>query len=208
MLSQGILLGLGLSLLVGPLIVALLEASLTQGFRAGLAVGIGIWVSDALYILVTYFGLSYIQVLTAWNGFEITLGLIGGLVLIGFGLGAILLRPQVNIESINLIPKKKSYLKWGIKGFLINTLNPFTVLFWTGVASGIIAKPGFQPTDALPFYLGLFSMIVLSDSIKIWLAKLIRKKIRSGFTKYLQLSAGIALLCFGVALIIRSVWFL
>lgn len=208
MLSQGLLLGLGLSMLVGPLIIALLEATLSQGFRAGLAVGIGIWVSDALFILFTYLGLVYITQLTSWPGFGLTLGLIGGLVLIGFGLGAILSKPKLDIELAEAQVKKKSYLKWWTKGFLINTLNPFTVFFWTGVASGIIAKPSFQPLDAIPFYGGVFGMIILSDSLKIWLAKIIRKKLKSGFLHRLQFFAGVGLLGFGLALIIRSIWFL
>ncbi|MBR9919910.1 MAG: LysE family transporter [Bacteroidetes bacterium] len=208
MLGQGILLGLGLSMLVGPLIVALLEASLTQGFRAGIAVGGGIWISDALFILFTYLGLAYVEQLIDWPGFGLTLGLIGGLVLIAFGLGAVLFKPKVKMAGGETSIKSRPLSRWMLKGFLINTLNPFTVFFWTGVAGSVIASPDFKPADAFPFYAGVFGMIVLSDTLKVWLAKGIRKKIKSGFLQKLQKIAGIALLCFGILLIIRSIWFL
>ena len=206
MLSQGILLGLGLSILVGPIVIALLEASLVQGFRAGISVGIGIWVSDAIFIASTYAGLNYIKQLTSWSGFGFTLGLIGGLVLIAFGLSAILFKPKAKITVIKENFPEKPLWRWAVKGFLINTLNPFTVFFWTGVAGSVIATADVGLNGAITFYLGVFLTIIFSDSLKVGLAKLIRKKLTATFVYKLQFVAGLALLIFGIGLIIRSIY--
>lgn len=209
MLTQGIILGLSLSVLVGPLIVALLDASIRQGFRAGMAVGTGIWISDALFILSTYYGLYYITQVTEWPGFATTLGWTGGIVLMLFGAGAWYGAGKAKtLTTTEMTPMNRSYLKWGVKGFLINTLNPFTVFFWTGVASTILAKPTFDPSDAALFYGGLFGTIVMSDSVKVGLAKLIRRRLTPHFVRRMQQVSGIALFIFGVVLIIRTIWFM
>ncbi len=43
---QGVLIGLALTLLVGPLVLTLVQTRVTQGVRAGLVEGAGIWTSD------------------------------------------------------------------------------------------------------------------------------------------------------------------
>ena len=208
MLSKGILLGLSLSLLVGPLIFALLDASIRQGFRAGMAVGVGIWVSDALFILLTYFGLTYVLQITSWPGFTQSLGLIGGLVLMLFGGGAVWkARRARGVVKEHPGQAKRSYLNWWVKGFLINTINPFTVFFWTGVAGTTIAKPEFQPTDAVAFYSGLFCTIIATDTLKVLLAKAIRKKLNRRVVSGMQLVSGLVIFFFGLALIVRVYWF-
>ncbi|MEN9414305.1 MAG: hypothetical protein RLZ62_609, partial [Bacteroidota bacterium] len=50
MLLKGVLLGISLSFMVGPLLFSVVEASIVRGFRAGMAVAAGIWSSDFLFI--------------------------------------------------------------------------------------------------------------------------------------------------------------
>ena len=85
LLIKGIFLGLTLSILVGPIIFALLQTAIERGFRAGMMVGLGVWVSDLMYISIAYFGVSYIVAITEYEGFEEILGTIGGFTLIGLG---------------------------------------------------------------------------------------------------------------------------
>ena len=87
MLLQGIVLGLSLSFMIGPLLFAILQAGIERGFRAGLAVAGGIWLSDVLYVVALRFGMDGLTALTAMPGFRLWAGIAGGLVLAGFGLG-------------------------------------------------------------------------------------------------------------------------
>ncbi len=70
MLIQGIFLGISLSFMVGPLLFAILQAGIERGFRAGLAVAGGIWVSDVLYVLVVQYGMEALTTLTALPDFR------------------------------------------------------------------------------------------------------------------------------------------
>ncbi len=88
MLLQGILLGISLSFLIGPLLFAIVEAGIGQGFRAGVSVAAGIWVSDMLYIVAALYGLSAMEALVTLPNFKTWAGLSGGLILALFGLGS------------------------------------------------------------------------------------------------------------------------
>ncbi len=207
-LIDGIGYGLILCILLGPIFFALLQAGIERGLRAGLMVGLGIWVSDFIFIGTTYFGMAYLVKITAWNGFELYLGLIGGLVLMAFGVGAMVTSPpnikaQMNASTDS---KAKSYLKYWMKGFLVNTINPFTFFFWIGLMTTTVVKNGFSPSSALVFFTGLMGTVILTDSLKVVLAKKIRQKMTRHHVLRMRQVSGLALVIFGIALIARVMW--
>lgn len=226
LLIKGIFLGLTLSILVGPIVFALLQTAIERGFRAGMMVGFGVWVSDILYIMIAYFGVSYIAAITEYEGFEAILGTVGGLVLIGFGLSTLFTKPppmpnaHKPAEDIidEQLPKaldfddddginRPSYFSLWLKGFLINTLNPFTVFFWTGVTGTMVAGQDFTNQDALVFFGGIFATVMLIDILKIWLAKAVRHLLKPNAVLILRRVSGVALALFGVVLMVRVLWF-
>ena len=128
-LWHGILLGLALSILVGPVLFSLVQTSIEQGAKAGLWIGLGIWISDILFILSIAFGVTHINRLINAPMFEPLLGVFGGLILIGIGTGMLVSKPSKNIgeeEKFEMFSSR--WLLW-LEGFSINTFNPFTVVF-------------------------------------------------------------------------------
>ena len=127
---NGLYFGLILCFLVGPIFFALLQAGIERGFRAGAMIGFGVWVSDFLFMVAVYWGVSHILAITEWDGFEFTLGLIGGIILLCFGIGTIVSPPpDIHMASSknSSSTTKVSYVSLWFKGFLINTFNPFTL---------------------------------------------------------------------------------
>ena len=57
-LIEGIKVGLILCFLIGPIFFALVQTGVEEGLRAGTAVGLGIWISDLIFILGVYRGIS------------------------------------------------------------------------------------------------------------------------------------------------------
>ena len=53
---NGIISGLVLALLVGPVFFTILQTSIERGFGSGALVAIGVSLSDAFYITLTYLG--------------------------------------------------------------------------------------------------------------------------------------------------------
>ncbi len=205
-LLSGMQFGIILSLMLGPIFFAIVQAGIEKGFRAGLTVGLGIWISDFLFIGFTFWGLNRLEQLANHPDFELYLGLMGGLILFAFGIGAILAKaPDLNFD-LPAISRKQQFQNYGnywMKGFLVNTLNPFTVLFWIGINTTIVIKNDYGFTDAMLFFGGIMGVIMITDTLKAYLAKRIRKRMKAKHVLWVRRFSGAALVLFGVALVVR-----
>lgn len=203
----GIKYGLLLSLLVGPILFTIVQASIEEGFRAGWMVALGIWMSDIFYIIASYFGVSYVRELLNWDGFEFWLCNIGGMVLIGFGVGSLVMKPASIASFEPKAIRHNSYFILWLRGFLINTANPFTFFFWIGVSSVLFTEKNLTLDQARWFYTGLVGTLALTDTLKIALAKYIRRFLKPKYLIWPRRVAGIVLIIFGIVLLIRSTYY-
>lgn len=205
LLWQGIKFGLALSVLTGPIVFTLLQTSIEEGFRAGFMVGLGIWVSDLLFISLTYLGVSYVAELAKWDGLEFSLGIAGGIILLVVGAGMVFLKTTATPEQLAAKPVRlTARLSLAMRGFLINTINPFTFFFWIGVSGMLLKEKALQFPQAHFFYGGLMGTIFCTDCAKVGLAKFIRRWLTPKTIVYTRKGAGICLLVFGVVLLVRA----
>ncbi len=204
---EGIKIGMVLCLMVGPLFFTLVQTGFEEGLRAGTMVGLGIWVSDLLYIFAVYGGMSYLSQFTARAHFSTSVGIAGSVVLTLFGLVALLTVPKnlyLQDDALALRQhQSSSYFSLWLKGFLINTINPFTVFFWMGLMSTVIVRDDLSRSDALFFFGGIMSMVISGDFLKVFLAKRIRTALRPAHLLWLRKVSGAALIVFGIALLFR-----
>lgn len=200
---QGFVLGIGLSILVGPMMFIFLQIGIERGFRAGLMAGLGVWISDFSYIIAVYFGISYIRRIIAWDGFEFWLGSIGGIIIMIIGLTTLLSSAPKASKKNRIDTKNNSYFALFSKGFLVNTFNPFPLIFWSGVMTSFSAKHSGAGSAALLFGSVLLTVIV-TDMLKILLAKKLQKILTDKNIYYLRTGSGIILLVLGLGLFIRS----
>ncbi len=200
---NGIQVGLLLAILLGPIFFALIQTGVERGLRAGTMVGLGIWISDILFIAVTYAGLYYITPLKESEDFIFYVGLIGGLVLIGVGFGTLLTKPP-GWEQGDIMPPKASYFSLWLKGFLVNTINPFTLVFWITMMGATVGDQGYSRGEAFLFFGATLGTIILTDFSKVALAKYIRKWLTGKHILWIRRISGGALVVFGVGLMIRS----
>lgn len=209
---EGIFLGLALSIMVGPLLIALVSTSLEYGQKAGLFVALGVWLSDMTCFGLAYLGIGKLVDVSANPNFELYVGIGGGIVLTVFGLVFILgARKQMKLEQISLEERdkettdsmnaKKPMYVHLIKGVLINTVNPFTIIFWSGVASAAISDK--TQSGAFLFFLGIMTALVLLDSLKVLMADRVKSRLESGFILKFRLVSGMALIFFGVVMLVR-----
>ena len=203
-LLNGIGMGFALSILVGPILFTLIQTSLDRGAFSGFMVGMGIWVSDFLFIAASYWGLAYLARITAWPAFEETLGTGGGIFLAGLGI-VILLQKAPGVESKPAFGRQIANLGslW-LKGFLVNTINPFTFFFWTSVATSLLIDQQGTGREWL-FYVGVMGVIIATDSFKVLAAKWIRPYLKPRNLLFLRRISSLALIAFGCILLVR-VW--
>lgn len=205
-LWNGIQLGLALSLITGPILFALIQAGVERGFRAGAALGAGIWISDLLFILTVFMSSAFLESIVSNDSVLRWLGIIGSIILMLIGLGTLLSKPPKMKYVAEIGTQRSPYHLLWLKGFAINTFNPFTFFFWISVMTGIVLAKDLDQSDATLFFTGILGTIILTDLTKVILAKRIRRFLKWKHLVWLRRIAGIALLLFGVVLLGRVLW--
>ncbi|MEZ4772783.1 MAG: LysE family transporter [Bacteroidia bacterium] len=195
---QGFIYGLALIIFIGPVFFTLLHSTLEHGLKSGLAVALGIFLSDALCVLLLFgFGISSFF---TNPGNEMLIGIAGAIILIGLGL-RYAVRPVLNqAEKIRI--KTFDYLHFFIKGFLVNFINPFVFAVWMG----LIAFAGTHTPDSssqLVFLGGTLLGILTTDSLKVIFANRLKDLFQPGFLKATYRVIGLVLILFGVRILIH-----
>jgi threonine/homoserine/homoserine lactone efflux protein len=195
---EGILLGLVLALMIGPVFFALIDLSIRKGFVPAFFLAIGISVNDALFIFISNWLSSVLGIdskLYFW------MGLVGGIVLIGYGI-SMLLKKNYSTDAQDLKDSNtKDNLNFIIKGFVLNGINPFVWIYWMGVASMLEANGTYDITDKTFFFIGTIATVFTTDLLKIKLATFFKQFINANFLKKLNLILGSGIILFGIKLL-------
>lgn len=196
---NGILSGLVLALLVGPVFFTILQTSIERGFISGVFVSIGVSLSDALYITIAYLG-AY-QLFDQGN-FRLYLAYFGGSVLLIFGIYYVFVKSK---RMVDFDPDKlKTNSPWRLfgKGFIINGLTPTVLIFWLGTVGLATTKFGYSvPWKAIPYFASIVSTVFVTDVLKAKLADKLRRLLTPRFIRGLNIILGLVLLIFGGRLI-------
>src|SRR5688572_6536762 len=137
---NGIVYGIVLAFLIGPVFFTILQTSIERGFWCGVFVAIGVSVSDAVYILVSYLGL--IQFMEAEN-FQHYLAYGGGFILLLFGLYYLLIKSRKLSQIDPTKVQARSWIRLALKGFIINGLSPMVLFFWLATVSVATTQFGY-----------------------------------------------------------------
>ncbi|OYX21969.1 MAG: lysine transporter LysE [Algoriphagus sp. 32-45-6] len=197
-LVEGISMGLVLSALVGPVFFTLITNSMEHGFRYAAVLAFGIFCSDAIYVLLTYFGIS---LLTQTDTFQLLLGYFGGGILVGFGINSLIKksisRPNTGGILVGVSSKKSAFAK----GFSINGVNPFVLLFWLSIAGLVTQKQNWEKEDVLFYYLGILLTVFSIDLVKAFIAKQVSGLMTPRLMWILNKLVGLIMIFFGMKMI-------
>lgn len=204
LILEGMALGMVLSVSIGPIFFALVQTSIREGLAPGVLVATGIWVSDYLFILFTFLGLSQLSSLRDNPTFAMIFGLVGGLFLIGFGI-VLFVRKPISLESLGSVPRRQtSIFSLWVQGFLVNTINPFTILFWlTTMTDGVVGR-SFGTKEVLFFFGGIMGTIMFTDFLKAYFADKIRHKLKEKHLKWFGWFSGVIVIGFGIMIVYRG----
>ena len=191
-LTEGILTGLSLALLIGPVMFTLVQASLKYGFKGGMAVAIGIIVSDVIAVVICFYGaIPFFN--DSYNQFWIALG--GGIILLGLGLKYLLKPDYFTPEDYK--PGTKDFGNLFTKGFLVNFVNPFVFIVWIGLIT--YAKEKYP--DGLMIYLCMVLLgIFLTDSLKAFFAGKVKSLLAPKRLRRIYHVIGILMIVFSIRL--------
>ena len=201
-IQAAIPLGFFLSFMIGPVFFVLLETSATRGFRAGLALDLGVIVADIFFIGIAYF--SSFQLLENLSN-QPGLYVFGGMILTVYGIIVFIKGPRRDPSKTDeMLRYKNNYLMLFIKGFLLNFINIGVLVFWLGVI--IIAGPGLNndPNRFLVFFGTMIGSYLVTDLFKILLAKQLKRKLTSDIVRRIKKTLGFVLIVCGIVLIVKG----
>lgn len=201
-LVSGLQFGVVLAFLIGPVFFTILQASVEKGFWVGVLVALGVSLSDVLYVLVCYFGLSSF---VTRPGVSMYMGVIGGAILVLFGAYHLFIKSRRRDFSNAGAVRESRRLKYVAKGFLINSMSPMVPLFWIGAVSLATLDLGYHSGMEVGFFFaGVLGMALATDVGKAYLAGRLRDLITSRLLVLMNITVGIVLIVFGVRLFLAA----
>lgn len=200
---EGVILGLTLSIFFGfgPALVAEIQTSILRGFWAAVLLAFGVFLSDAALV-----ALGFIGAVQIFENNKTTLGLIGGVILIIFGIVTYRRKVAIDVDSHNPELKQQNpiFLMYILKGFFINFTNPFIWIFWMGVVVGFTANYKADILLLVVFFSATLGIVFLMDMLKIFSAYKVKKYIQTHNIVWINRFAGVGLVLFGLYLVIRT----
>ncbi len=205
---EGIGWGLMLAVLTGPIFFTIVQVSIERGFKAGLALVSGQWLSDFIYIGLAIWGAGYMRMLDSNPQFKETLsfylGSIGAVFLSILGLVLLLTEPKNSGHKG--LSTAKSLSTFFLQGFLINTLTPFPIFFWISLMSSAIGR-AMQTSETIVLLCTVMLMVIITDILKVYTARKISRYINAKYTIKLRRIAGLALILSSISMFIRIFFF-
>jgi threonine/homoserine/homoserine lactone efflux protein len=197
---KGILSGIVLAFLIGPVFFTLLQTSIERGFSSGVFVAIGISLSDSFYIFISYFGLTKFMEATNFRHY---MAYGGGVILMLFGLYYLFVKSRKLAEYDPQKVESASGLRLAAKGFLINGLSPMVLFFWLATVSLATTQLGYTSGEkALVFFASIVLTVFTTDIIKAKLADKLRALITPKVIRIMNVVLGIVMVIFAGKLIL------
>ena len=198
---QGFALGFILAIQPGPSMFTLIQTSSKEGFKSGLALAIGIFLSDLICVVLSYLGIAQL--------FEnpknkIYIGLIGGCLLIIFGLFSIFHKKKeeqekgIDIKAVNV--------SWYIiKGFFFNMLNPSVIFLWILWVGAVSSNKEYTHIHIISFFATTLSVVFFTDILKAYFANKISQRLSHKILRRVSLLLGTILLITGIVFIYQGI---
>ena len=183
--GEGFLTGAMLTMMIGPVTMVILRYGLQVNRVAGVWAASGTWVSDFIFIGLTFWMTTAIDTWSQQPGIRLALFLVGG-----FGLlmmGALMLKTRRKTFTQTMESVTSSYAQAFGSGFLINSLSPFTLFFWLGAAVFV----HLQPHAPIWYYVGVMLALGIGDFAKAWLAPKLTLWLKEHHVYWIQVVAGI-----------------
>jgi threonine/homoserine/homoserine lactone efflux protein len=192
-LIKGLIIGLSISVPVGPIGILCIRRTLSRGRMVGFLSGLGAATADGLYGAIAGFGLTFL--VDFLIGKQIWLRLIGGALLCILGAKTFLSKPAEQGTSVDASSRWHAYLST----FFLTLTNPLTILFFVAVFAGLgIGTEGGHYLLAGILVLGVFMGSAMWWLILCGFTGLLQKLLNPKRLQWLNRISGLIILGFGL----------
>lgn len=199
-LFHGVLLGMLLSILIGPVFFMLIKTSINDGFRDAMYLEAGIFFSDIFCITLSYLGLA--QLFMKPEHEQLIL-VAGGIILLIFGITTYFSHKKM--VDPDAPPKKTPIQKLMMKGFFFNLSNPSVILFWIGAVGITVSQYKSNPLDVSIYFIGTLVTVTIIDILKALLAVKIKRFLTPKMFDRINKISGAAIFAFGLFLLAKAI---
>lgn len=199
LLIKGIVMGLTVSIPMGPVGILLVNRTLKKGILSGLFSGMGVAAADTILSVVA--GLGFTFVISFFQDEKFIVSLIAGLVILGVGIKVFVSNPVRDFRRRD--KGNKTLLKDFLSVLAISLSNPLTVFVFVAFFSGINLNSGIRP-QLIPFLL-IPGVLIGTLSWWFFLSYIIsrfKKNIRLRSIVKVNQVAGIAIMIIGIVLLV------
>jgi threonine/homoserine/homoserine lactone efflux protein len=202
LIAKGILIGLLVSIPLGPIGVLVIQRTVNKSRMAGLLSGMGAALSDTLYAIIAGFSLTF--VLDFIRKYEFMFQAIGALVVLVLGIHIFFKDPVSDLRRNRL--RGNTHIQDIISSFLVTISNPLTVFVFLAVfTSSGVAISLEQPYHSFFVILGVFLGAFIWWFSLSGIVSLFRHKINLRILWWINKTAGAIIILFVLVTVIFSV---
>lgn len=208
---NGIIFGLMLSILVGPVFFVLLETSIKKGAKHAILIDIGVLISDILYLIAAYFFSESINQRLEQNSY---IKYIGAAIFITIGIISIVKKksPQkgktIDVDSIDdsnikergAVLRVRHYFALIAKGMGLNAINPGVLVYWIGASTYASEHLKFEGHQIVYYFAATLATMFSVDMLKIHFASKLQNRLTPKTLDRISIIVGIVLIFFGIVL--------
>ena len=199
LIAKGILIGLLVSIPLGPIGVLVIQRTVNKSRIAGLLSGMGAALSDTLYAVIAGFSLTFVVDFIREN--EMLFQSIGALVVLGLGIHIFFKNPVTDIRRNRL--RGNTHFKDIIFSFLVTLSNPLTVFVFLAVfTSSGVAINLEQPYHSFFVVLGVFTGSFIWWFSLSGIVSMFRHKINLRILWWINKTAGVVIVIFVLVTVI------
>lgn len=145
---KGMLLGLTVSMPLGPIGIILINRTIKRGMISGFFSGLGLATADTLLALLA--GIGFTVVVSFINEHRLIISIVAGLIIIGVGLKVFLSNPVKDIR--NKEKSNKSLWRDYYSIFVLSISSPYTIFIYIAFFSSVHIGGNVKP-ELVPFFL-------------------------------------------------------
>ncbi len=200
--AKGILIGLLVSIPLGPIGVLVIQRTVNKSRIAGLLSGMGAALSDTLYAIVAGFSLTFVIDFIRKN--EIIFQIVGAVIVLFLGIHIFLKNPVTDLRKNKL--RGNTHFQDILSSFLVTVSNPLTVFVFLAVfTSSGVAINLEQPYHSFIVIFGIFAGTFIWWFSLSGIVSLFRHKINLRILWWINKTAGVIIILFVLVSVLVAV---
>jgi threonine/homoserine/homoserine lactone efflux protein len=187
--------GFVLSTMLGTIFFYLIQNSIDNGFKSGIAIALGVILSD---IILIYLSSLNAYLIPQGGTTEIIVRIVGACLLIFIGLFSIFKKKAATIYPFT---KKMTVPMYMVNGFVLNVINPANFFMWVGISTTLYNSDNYSTTRMIVYFSGTILAIFLTEILISYSASKLKRFLDERAMTIVNVVSGIAFLIFaGVVL--------